>query len=241
MVKRQAKRERAARAERINNRTASKAKAGKQNDSTDKAIDDFFERFAQVSDSLFELVAPRKKRGLRMQYMYKGLLDAVANAAIEGAHKSMSREEIAKMTEDLARGMNAAFPLLTLWSAKAGSTPLKLELMKRQSRQAAEIAAQDVKANPELISLFALEGDKWFFIYLGKYLSGEMVSAFSDELDQAVWHLLWLDPSIKSPDAVRKLKKEGWTMTEEAFRLRKKRFGFREFERLSRGRHLRKA
>jgi hypothetical protein len=241
MAKRLAKKQRAPTERRSDTRDARYAKTGKQNSSTDKIIDDFFfERFEQISQQ-YELVAPRKKRGLRFQCMYKGLLDAIANAAIEGASKSMSREQLAKMGEDLARGMRNAFPLLTLWSAKAGSTPLKLELTKGQSRQAAEIAAQDVKANPELISLFALEGDERFFIYLGKYLSGEMVSSFPDSLDRALWRILWYDPSIKSPDAVRELKKQGWTMTEEAFRMRKKRFGFREFKRFSRSRHLRKA
>jgi hypothetical protein len=172
--------------------------------------------------------------------MYHGLVDAVVNVALEGAHKSMSREEIVKLYKQVFEGMDAAAAALSVWGMKTGFTPGKPELTKAQSRQAAEIAAQDVKASAELISLSALEGDEQFFVYLGQYLSGEMTSTFPQALDFYLWEILRRNPSIKSPHAVRGLKKLGFTMTEEAFRMRKKRMGFAEFKRLRATRQLRK-
>ena len=86
-----------------------------------------------------------------MLCMYGGLVDAVVNAVLKMAKQSMSHEEAAKLGEQLAKGIRAAEWALVVWGAKAGSTPLKPGVTKAQSRQAAQIAAQDVKANAELI------------------------------------------------------------------------------------------
>jgi hypothetical protein len=214
MSKRESKKQGAVREARINKRAARKAKTGKRND-------DLFRLFSQISRQ-YEITEPSTICGLRRLCMYSGFIQAVGNAAIEKANKSMSGEEIAKLYDQTVTRIHAAGSALTVWWRKAGRTPLKPELTKAQSRQAAEIAARDVKASASLISLSALEGDERFFIYLGKYLSGDMNSTFPDKLDFYVWHILRRNPSIKSPDAVRELKKHGFTMTEEAFRMRKK-------------------
>jgi hypothetical protein len=232
MAKRVAKRQRAVKESRINKRATRKAKAGKRNH-------DLFRLFSQINRQ-YEIAEPSTICGLRRLCMYSGFIQAVGNAAIEKANKSMSGEEIAKLYEQTVTRLHAAGSALTVWWRKAGYTRLKPELTKAQSRQGAEIAAHDVKASASLISLSALEGDERFFIYLGKYLSGEMNSTFPDKLDFYVWHILRRNPSIKSPDAVRELKKHGFTMTEEAFRMRKKRFGFAKFKRFSRDSRLRK-
>jgi hypothetical protein len=232
MAKPEAKRQRAVKESRINKRATRKAKAGKRNH-------DLFRLFSQINRQ-YEIAEPSTICGLRRLCMYCGFIQAVGNAATEKAKKSMSGEERAKLYEQTVKRLHAAGSALTVWSRKAGYTRLKPELTKAQSRQGAEIAAHDVKASASLISLSALEGDERFFIYLGKYLSGEMNSTFPDKLDFYVCHILRRNPSIKSPDAVRELKKHGFTMTEEAFRMRKKRFGFAKFKRFSRDSRLRK-
>jgi hypothetical protein len=232
---------------RSNKRAAHKAKAGKQN-RLDKAVADFSRRFSQIRQQ-YERAEPSTKFTLRTLCMYSGLIEAVINAVTKIANKSISPEELAKHGIDAAmppeefgkRGIYAADRALVVWLMKAGFTPLKPELTKAQSRAAAEIAVQDLKANAELISLSALEGNEWFFIYLGKFLSGEMDTSFPERLDFDVWDILSRNPSIRSPDAVHELKKLGWTMTEDAFRMRRKRLGAEFTRRFSRHSKVRKA
>lgn len=232
MAKRLAKRQRAARVERSNNRAVPKAKRQKQNNSNkDKTIDDFLKRFEQISEQYELLTSPSTNRTLRFLCMYKGLIEGVGNAAIEAAPKPMSNEEIVKVYKHAVTLIHDAGDVLLVWWRKVGCTPLKPELTKAQSRQAAEIAAYDMKASAPLISVSALQGDEWFFICLGKYLSGEMTSTVPEKLDFYLWDILRRNPSIKSPDAVRELEKHGFKMTEEAFRMRKKRMRFAEFKR----------
>jgi hypothetical protein len=196
----------------------------------DKIIDNFLKRFEQISEQ-YDLASPSTKRTLRMVCMYSELIEGVGNGAIEAAPKSMSNEEIVNVYKQIVTRIRDAGDALLVWWRKVGWTPLKPELTKAQSRQAAEIAAYDMKASAPLISVSALQGDEWFFICLGKYLSGEMTSTFPEKLDFHMWYILRGNPSIKSPDAVRELEKHGFKMTEEAFRMRKKRMGFAEFKR----------
>jgi hypothetical protein len=89
----------------------------------------------------------------------------------------------------------------------------------------AKLAAQDLKLWHKNILAAANENNKRFFIYLGKFLSGEINAELFDPVDLDIAHLVDGNPSIKAKDAVRELEKLGWKMTEEAFRMRKKRLG----------------
>jgi hypothetical protein len=96
----------------------------------------------------------------------------------------------------------------------------------------AKLAAQDLKLWHKNIQVAANENNKQFFIYLGKFLSKEISAEIFDPIDLALAHLIDRNPSIKAKDAVRELEKHGWKMTEEAFRMRKKRLGLsRSFRR----------
>ena len=229
MAGREAKKQRTARGKRSDKRASRNTKAAKQNNSIDKTLDDFFlRRFSQISQQ-YELASPSTKRTLRMLCMYSGLIEGVGNAAIEAAPKSMSNEEIVNVYEQIVTRVRDAGDALLVWWRKAGW--LKPELTKAQARQAAEIAAYDMKASAPLISVSALQGDEWFFICLGRYLSGEMTSTVPEKLDFHLWDILRRNPSIKSPEAVRELEKFGFAMTEEAFRMRKKRMRVADFKR----------
>jgi hypothetical protein len=240
MAKREAKKQHGVRKAGNDKRIVRKGKRRKQNNLTrNNTIDNFFKRFWQISQQ-YERIGPSTKRTLRMLSIYSGLVETLANQAIEKADTSMSREEIAKLYKQTVTGIrDAGEILLPVWWMKVGATP---ERTQAKSRQAAEIAAHDVKASAPLIGLCALEGDERFFIYLGRYLSGEMRSStLPDKLDFCLWWILRRNPWIKSADAVRELRKDGFTMTEEAFRMRKKRMGFAKLTRLFQGWQSRKA
>jgi hypothetical protein len=97
------------------------------------------------------------------------------------------------------------------------------------SRLAARLVSQDLMAFSETVGNAAATGSKQFFIYLGKYLSGELKNDMWDRLDVAVLRILFENPSIAAKDAVRELKERGgWTLTEDHFRMRKKRLRFAE-------------
>jgi hypothetical protein len=89
----------------------------------------------------------------------------------------------------------------------------------------AKLAAQDLKFWHKNILAVAKVNNKRFFIYLGKFLSKEINAEIFDPIDLALARVIDRNPSIKAKDAVRELEKQGWKMTEEAFRMRKKRLG----------------
>jgi hypothetical protein len=87
----------------------------------------------------------------------------------------------------------------------------------------AKWASQDLKAHKLIILRAAERSDTRFFIDLGKCLSGEMDSTLYDELDEHVALILACDLSISARDAVRYLRELGWSISEDAFRMRKQR------------------
>ena len=89
----------------------------------------------------------------------------------------------------------------------------------------AKLAAQDLKFWHPYILEAAKENNKQFFIYLGKFLSTKINAEIFDPIDLALARVIVGNPSIKAKDAVCELEKQGWKMTEEAFRMRKKRLG----------------
>jgi hypothetical protein len=87
----------------------------------------------------------------------------------------------------------------------------------------AKLASHDLKAQKRVILKAAERNDKRFFIDLGKCLSGEMGSELYDQMDEHVALILALDPWISAKDAVCYLQKCGWSISEDAFRVRKQR------------------
>jgi hypothetical protein len=92
-------------------------------------------------------------------------------------------------------------------------------------RTAAKILSGHLPSSATLIQGMAERNRKGFFIYLGKCLSGELDSECWDKLDCAIVGIVSASPRIKSPEAVRELRKRGWNIDESAFRMRKMRLG----------------
>jgi hypothetical protein len=95
--------------------------------------------------------------------------------------------------------------------------------LQKDSRFLAKFCSRNLKYGGHLIALMAKRNDKRFFIELGKCLSGEIDSTLSDPIDEEIAEILGHNPWITAKDAVAELKQRGWTMTEEAFRVRKQR------------------
>ena len=87
----------------------------------------------------------------------------------------------------------------------------------------AKLAAQNLKVGADPISMEAKRDNRRFFIELGKCLSGEIKPELFDDMDWDLVRILCINPSTTAKDAVRKLEKKGWHITEEAFRVRKQR------------------
>ncbi len=87
----------------------------------------------------------------------------------------------------------------------------------------AKLASKNLKAAKNVIQHAAELNDKRFFIDLGKCLSGEIDSTVVDPLDGTMAGLLTRYPSITAKDAVDYLTKLGYKLTEDGFRMRKKR------------------
>ena len=101
-------------------------------------------------------------------------------------------------------------------------------MMRDKTLCDANAAALDLNYSRGMILGAALRNDKQFFIYLGKFLSGEINPKTFDQLDLHVAELVCANRSIKATEAERELKKRGWKITEDGFRMRKKRLGLSE-------------
>jgi hypothetical protein len=95
--------------------------------------------------------------------------------------------------------------------------------LQKDSLASAKLASQNLNAFKSRIRLMAEKGDKKFFIDLGKCLSGEIKCELWDRFDEDVTDVLCRYPKLSAKDAVLELKKRGWTMTEEGFRMWKHR------------------
>jgi len=93
-------------------------------------------------------------------------------------------------------------------------------------------ASRDLRYFASHISGMAKANNKRFFIFLGRLLSGEIKQKTWDRLDRHLWAVLRRNPSITAKRAVMELRKHGWEMSEENFRMRKKRLRFAELLRL---------
>jgi hypothetical protein len=93
------------------------------------------------------------------------------------------------------------------------------------SRAEAHFAAQNLSDRTSKFSILraAEANDKRFFIDLGKILSGDMKPELCDRTAVRVAIILSLNPSITAKAAVQKLKNQNVTMSEENFRMWKKR------------------
>jgi hypothetical protein len=105
-----------------------------------------------------------------------------------------------------------------LWWAKYA----RGRLPQGDSLAIAKLAAQNLKVSKDLIRQAAEDDNRRFFIDLGKCLSGEIKSK-ADEIDTDIAQIICAKPSIPAKDAVCELKKMGWHITEDAFRVRKQR------------------
>ena len=106
--------------------------------------------------------------------------------------------------------------------------------LHKDSLATAKLTSQNLNAFKSLIWSMAEKGDKNFFIDLGKCLSGEIKCELWDGFDEDVTDVLCRYPKLSAKDAVLELKKRGWTLTEEGFRMWKHRL-------LRAARHARKA
>jgi hypothetical protein len=88
---------------------------------------------------------------------------------------------------------------------------------------AAKLAAQNLKDSAELIHLAAQQDIREFFILLGKCLSREIKSMLRDKMNVEIADMLSENPSISAKEGMRELKKRGWQISEENFRVRKQR------------------
>ncbi len=96
-------------------------------------------------------------------------------------------------------------------------------ILQGDSLPEAKLAAQNLKVGADPISMEAKRDNRRFFIELGKCLSGEIKPELFDDMDWDLVRILCINPSTTAKDAVRKLEKKGWHITEEAFRVRKQR------------------
>jgi hypothetical protein len=96
----------------------------------------------------------------------------------------------------------------------------------RESKIIAKLVAQDLKANRWHIIQAANNRDKYFFIDLGRILSGEASGELYDALDADVAELFVKNPGLSTHKAVVELEKRGHSkVNEEVVRQRKKRLG----------------
>jgi hypothetical protein len=119
---------------------------------------------------------------------------------------------------------------LELAQQTVANAKLRTVLQRKAQREEgirflAKCASRDLKGSRALVSEAAKKEDKLFFITLGKCLSGEI----KEDCDQLNFYVAWVickNPSIAAKDAVCELKKHGgWTLTEDNFRVIKKRLG----------------
>jgi hypothetical protein len=96
----------------------------------------------------------------------------------------------------------------------------------RESKVIAKLAAADLKGFRWHIAQAANNKDKYFFIYLGRILSGELSGDIYDKLDADIAEICIVNPGISTRDALVELEKRGHESLEEhTIRTRKKRLG----------------
>ena len=93
----------------------------------------------------------------------------------------------------------------------------------RESRVIAMLAAQNLKAYRWEIVQAANNNDRQFFIDVGRYLAHKISSDLCDQLDYDIAELCRKRPGISAKEAVRELRKNGNSINEEMFRMRRKR------------------
>jgi TolB-like protein len=102
-------------------------------------------------------------------------------------------------------------------------------LMRAKLRQGvpvgAKIAARNLKAHSSIILNAAERNDQKFFRELGKCLSGRSKPEWTSAMSRDVASIFVLKPDIPAKEGVRLLRELGWTMTEDDFRMWKKRLG----------------
>jgi hypothetical protein len=133
-----------------------------------------------------------------------------------------SEEEYHRFRRDLQLFERAAS---TVGYAKLRNVLQRKPSRREEIRFLAKCASRDLEASARLISWAAKKGDKLFFVTLGKCLSGEN----KEDNDRLSFFIAWVvneNPSITAKDAVRELKRRGgWTLSEDHFRVIKKRLG----------------
>lgn len=95
----------------------------------------------------------------------------------------------------------------------------------RESKVIVKLVARDLKAHRWQIVQAANNGDNHFFIDLGRILSGDASAELYDKLDADIAELWCQDPTISAGKAVTDLEQLGHTITEDGFRVRKRRLG----------------
>jgi hypothetical protein len=140
------------------------------------------------------------------------------------------RASIAQSSDEELHAIRWALKTLELAHRITANAKIRNVLRRKSQREEgirflAKCASRDLKASRALISYAARKEDKLFFITLGKCLSGETKEDF-DQLNLYVAWIICRNPSISAKDAVRELKEHGgWTLTEDHFRVIKKRMG----------------
>ena len=102
---------------------------------------------------------------------------------------------------------------------------LRRTKLRQDVQVGAKIAAHDLKAHSSIILDAAERNDKKFFIELGKCLSGRSKPEWTSAMSGDVASIFLLNPDIPAKEGVRLLRELGWTMTEDDFRMWKKRLG----------------
>ena len=112
-------------------------------------------------------------------------------------------------------------------------TPLtRKKHLRESSRLVAKLVAHDLKGRSDVIAQAAKSSDKQFFIELGKCLSGEIAAEYYDRMDFDIAKIVCANPSVKAGDAIRELQRLGHPcISEDNFRMRKKRLKLTEFAR----------
>jgi hypothetical protein len=174
------------------------------------------------------------KKSMRRR-LYDGLVKFVG---VSDEERNELRRKIDQSSDEECNVMRSVLETLKLANRAIENAKVRNVLQRKSPSQAsvqflAKYASRDLKACRGLISEAAKKGDELFFIVLGKCLSGEIKKEICDRLDSDIARIVCENPSITAKHAVRELEEWGWSMTEENFRMRKKRLGLVEFIRMN--------
>lgn len=95
---------------------------------------------------------------------------------------------------------------------------------KNRAKVLAKIASLDLPDFGEVIYLAAVNNDKRFFTYLGKYLRDKRTPEVVSRRELAVISVILENPGISSADALRKMANRGFSMSKDGWRNEKMRF-----------------